>query len=138
MRSSTTARGRWITRCWLRDGNDVAAAGVLQLPLSTSLPGYGHRSGVQREAMPIATSFGLRLNLLPSVCVRKKRELVGDLRSAKAMELLIATVQVALAGMAARIAGNDMQERRQIDQTIFETRVKLANQFNAFADQAAL
>jgi hypothetical protein len=48
------------------------------------------------------------------------------------MELLIATVLVALAGMAARIAGNDMQERRRIDQTIFATRVKLANQFNAF------
>jgi hypothetical protein len=45
---------------------------------------------------------------------------------------------LALAGMAARIAGNDMQERRRIDQTIFATRLKLANQFNAFCGSAAL
>src|SRR5258705_13050564 len=39
-----------------------------------------------------------------------------------------------MSGMAARIAGSDLQLQRRVDQIVFETRVHLANQFNEFAD----
>jgi hypothetical protein len=54
------------------------------------------------------------------------------------MELLIATVLVALAGMAARIAGNDMQERRRIDQLFLRRGSSWRTNSMHFADQAAL
>jgi hypothetical protein len=66
----------------------------------------------------------------------KKRELMETDEAIEAMEKLIATVLIAMGGMAARIAGSDVLEKRRIDQIIYETRVKLANQFNEFADQA--
>jgi hypothetical protein len=53
-----------------------------------------------------------------------------------AMERLIATVLVAMGGMAARRAGSDLQLRRKIDQVAYETRVQLADTFNKFADEA--
>ena len=66
----------------------------------------------------------------------KKRELMETSEAMEAMELLMRTVLVAMGGMAARIAGGNMDERRRIDQIVFETLVKLANQFNEFANKA--
>lgn len=54
-------------------------------------------------------------------------------------EKLIATVLMAMHGLAprvARIAGNSIAVRREIDAVIYETRVSLANTFNQFAEEA--
>ena len=44
-------------------------------------------------------------------------------KAIKAMEKLIATVLIAMGGMAARIASNNIQERRRVDQIVYETGV---------------
>jgi hypothetical protein len=48
-------------------------------------------------------------------------------------EKLIATMLVAMGGMAprvARVAGNSLAVRREVDAIVYETRVSLANTFN--------
>jgi hypothetical protein len=50
-------------------------------------------------------------------------------------------VLTAMGGMAPRVArlvdGNSsLSVRREVDQIVYDTRVKLANRFNEFADQA--
>lgn len=69
----------------------------------------------------------------------KKRELIETEEAVEAMEKLIATVLLAMSGMAPRIArlvDNNLGVRREVDRIVYETRVSLANQFNEFADQA--
>ena len=54
-------------------------------------------------------------------------------------EKLIATMLVAMGGMAprvARVAGNSLAVRREVDAIVYETRVSLANTFSKFADEA--
>jgi hypothetical protein len=66
----------------------------------------------------------------------KKRELI-PLEYARSVEdKAIGVVLTAMAGMAARCAGNDLQLRRKIDQVVYETRVQLAGILNELADQA--
>ena len=55
-------------------------------------------------------------------------------------EKLIGTMLTAMYGMAprvARIAGNSVAVRREVDAIIYETRVALANTFNKFAEEAS-
>ena len=66
----------------------------------------------------------------------KKREVRETSEALEAMEFLIATVLTQMSGMAARIGGSDFQLRRRINEVVFETRMKLANTFNKFADEA--
>ena len=54
-------------------------------------------------------------------------------------EKLIGTMLTAMHGMAprvARIAGNSVAVRREVDAIVYETRVSLANIFNKFAEEA--
>ena len=54
-------------------------------------------------------------------------------------EKLIGTMLTAMHGMAprvARVAGNSLTVRREIDAIVFETRTNLANIFNKFAEEA--
>jgi hypothetical protein len=69
----------------------------------------------------------------------KKRELIELDEVMEVAEKLIGTMLMAMGGMAprvARVAGNSLAVRREIDAIVFETRTSLANQFNKFADEA--
>ncbi len=55
-------------------------------------------------------------------------------------EELIGAMLTAMHGMAprvARLAGNSIAVRREVDAIVYETRVALANTFNKFAEEAA-
>lgn len=65
----------------------------------------------------------------------KKRALIEREEALEVMDRAISTTLVALGGLAARVAGSDLQLRRKIDQVVFEVRVALANQLNELADQ---
>jgi hypothetical protein len=69
----------------------------------------------------------------------KKRELIELDEAIEVSEKLIATMLVAMGGMAprvARVAGNSLAVRREVDAIVYETRVSMANTFNKFADEA--
>jgi hypothetical protein len=54
-------------------------------------------------------------------------------------EKLICTMLTAMRGMAprvARLAGNSVAVRREVDSIVYETRVSLANTFNKSAEEA--
>jgi hypothetical protein len=66
----------------------------------------------------------------------KKRELM-PLEYARGVEdKAIGVVLQAMAGMAARCAGSDLQLRRKIYQVVYETRLKLATILNELVDEA--
>jgi hypothetical protein len=69
----------------------------------------------------------------------KKKILMQTDEAIEVAEKLIATMLVAMGGMAprvARVAGNSLAVRREVDAIVYETRVSLANTFNKFADEA--
>jgi hypothetical protein len=69
----------------------------------------------------------------------KKRELIETDEAIEVAKKLIATMLMAMGGMAprvARIAGNSIAVRREVDAIVYETRVNLANTFNKFAEEA--
>jgi hypothetical protein len=69
----------------------------------------------------------------------KKKTLIQTDEAIEVAERLIGTMLMAMGGMAprvARIAGNSIAVRREVDAIVYETRVNLANTFNKFADEA--
>ena len=74
---------------------------------------------------------------LIAIRVREKKRDLIELEYAKEIQdKTAAVVLTAMAGMAARIGGSDLQLRRKVDQIVYETRVQLANIFNELADEA--
>ena len=85
------------------------------------------------QADPNSTTAKAELTRLR--VAEKKRQLV-PLAYMRALEdKAIGTVLTALAGMAARCAGSDLQLRRRIEQAVYETRVQLAAILNELADE---
>jgi hypothetical protein len=71
----------------------------------------------------------------------KQRTLMETSEAMTMMEQMIGTVLTAMGGMAPRVArlveGNSsLLIRREVDRIVYDTRAKLANRFNEFADQA--
>ena len=64
----------------------------------------------------------------------KKRVLIEFEEAREVAEKIVTTTVVAMGGMAARIGGADMNLRRKIEDAVFETRTKIADQFQAFAE----
>jgi hypothetical protein len=69
----------------------------------------------------------------------KQKVLMQTDEAMEVAEKLIGTMLTAMHGMAprvARIAGNSIAVRREVDAIVYETRVSLANIFNKFAEEA--
>jgi hypothetical protein len=79
---------------------------------------------------------------LIAIWVREKKwELIEFFEAMDMGEKLIGTTLTAMGGMATRVArlvdGNSfLSVRREVDKIVYDTRVALADQFNAFAKQA--
>ena len=66
----------------------------------------------------------------------KKGELIEREYARSVGDKAIATVLTAMAGMAARIGGSDLQLLRKVDQIVCETPVQLAGILNELGDEA--
>jgi hypothetical protein len=69
--------------------------------------------------------------------LEKKRVLIEFEEAMEVAEKIVATTNVALGGLAARVGGSDMNLRRRIDDVVFEVRTEIADQYQAFAEAAA-
>jgi hypothetical protein len=76
-----------------------------------------------------------KAELLRIRIAEKQRELMPVADHNALVDAMAGTVLTAMAGMAARIGGHDLQLRRRIDQVVYETRVAIAHAANRMADE---
>lgn len=108
-------------------------------PLDASRVSYLRHLRRERKQSPRGeadTAFTqAKAQLINMRIAEKKRDLIPYSKATETAETLIGIVLTKMSGMAARCAGHDLQLRRRIDQVVYETRVEMAEAFNAMADK---
>jgi hypothetical protein len=91
------------------------------------------RRQVRTEAA--AAFVAAKTEMLNLKLAAKRRELVRQSDVDELLEQIAGVTLTHLSGMAARIAGPDLQLRRRIDQVVHETRVAIAQAASKMADE---